>query len=98
MTAEKRKNDEPRRLSWWLIIAAFALGVIVTLLLTQQVGRVETSVTQAFEVQSVEAFETPLPPDILTVTAASPLNSVPELNQTATAIIIGATQTARPNR
>ncbi|MBC7811390.1 MAG: hypothetical protein H7175_09590 [Burkholderiales bacterium] len=92
---EKRKNDQPRRFPWWLLLVAFALGVIVTLLLTQPVGSVVTSQTQVLAPQSVEVLDTPIPPDVqdmvLTVTPA-PLNSPLELNATATTFIVEATQ------
>ncbi len=35
LSDEKRKNDEPRRFQWWLLVIGIALGVLVSLVMMQ---------------------------------------------------------------
>lgn len=55
---EKRKNDQPRRFQWWLLVVGFALGVALTLALSMRNGTRYVYVADA-------------PPDGLWMTATS---------------------------
>lgn len=96
---EKRKNDQPRRFQWWLLVVGFALGVALTLALSTRTGQRYVYVADA-------------PPDGLWMTATYIVNEATAMAQveqnaalqpqpldpllaTATKMVIQATQAAQ---
>jgi hypothetical protein len=41
LVKEKRKNDEPRRMNWWLLVIGIVIGVVLTLIAVS--GRTSSS-------------------------------------------------------
>jgi hypothetical protein len=99
MMGEKRKNDQPLRFQWWLLVVGFALGVALTLALNIRTGAKYVYVadappaalwmtaTRMVQQATIPALGTPIQPQAL-----DPLPA------TATGIVVQATQTAQAAR
>jgi hypothetical protein len=95
----KRKNDEVRRLSPWLmLVVGFLLGVALMFLIffNRPVGETTSSVTYVFPTFDIDRTSTAIIAGA-TGTASSSTNQAAEqgaeLDMTATAIVAGATGT-----
>jgi Icc-related predicted phosphoesterase len=98
---EKRKNDSPRRIQWWLLVTGIAIGIVVTLIAVSgrspsntvsSVTDQEIYITATWIVdQATQTKEAAARADT-NVTPAAPSGDPMQI--TATTIIQRATQTA----
>jgi hypothetical protein len=94
----KRKNDEARRLSPWLmLVIGFVLGAaLMFLLFNRPVGQTTASVTYVFPTLDLDMTATAIIAGVTGTAQSQPAqgnSTVDGLYQTATAIVAGATAT-----